>query len=110
MYSLALTNYFSKWAKVVTLKEVKKKNAIDFIRIHIIYQNGVPWYIIRDNDKLFFNKQMTSFYKRFKFAQHKSSMYNKPTNGLAEAFNKTLCNLLKKVLSKSKLNWLEKLG
>ncbi|XP_070046016.1 uncharacterized protein [Nicotiana tomentosiformis] len=32
-------------------------------------------------------------------------MYNVAVNGLAEAFNKTLCNLLKKVVSKSKRDW-----
>ncbi|KAL0439073.1 UNVERIFIED_CONTAM: hypothetical protein Slati_2390300 [Sesamum latifolium] len=31
-------------------------------------------------------------------------------NGLAEAVNKTLCNLLKKVVSKSKRDWHEKIG
>lgn len=39
---------------------------------------------------------------KFGFKQYDSSMYNAPANGLAEAFNKTLCNLLKKVVSKSK--------
>ncbi|XP_070041213.1 uncharacterized protein [Nicotiana tomentosiformis] len=32
-------------------------------------------------------------------------MYNATANGLDKAFNKTLCNLLKKVISKSKLYW-----
>ncbi|XP_070022108.1 uncharacterized protein [Nicotiana sylvestris] len=32
-------------------------------------------------------------------------MYNAVANGLAEAFNKTLCNLLKKVVSNSKRDW-----
>ncbi|KAL0290920.1 UNVERIFIED_CONTAM: hypothetical protein Scaly_2653900 [Sesamum calycinum] len=31
-------------------------------------------------------------------------------NGLAKVFNKTLCNLLKKVVSKSKRDWHEKIG
>ena len=35
-------------------------------------------------------------------------MYNAPANGLAEAFNKTLCNLLKKVVGKSKRDWHER--
>ncbi|KAK4593806.1 hypothetical protein RGQ29_017769 [Quercus rubra] len=35
----------------------------------------------------------------FGFKQHNSSMYNAPANGLTEAFNKTLCNLLKKVIA-----------
>ncbi|XP_070020131.1 uncharacterized protein [Nicotiana sylvestris] len=37
--------------------------------------------------------------------QHNASMYNVAVNGLAEAFNKTLCNLIKKVVSKSKRDW-----
>ncbi|XP_070031879.1 uncharacterized protein [Nicotiana tomentosiformis] len=66
LYILAATNYFSKWAEVVALKEVKKENVANFTR------------------------------------QHNSSMYNDAANGRAEEFNKSLCNLLKKVISKSK--------
>ncbi|KAL0290126.1 UNVERIFIED_CONTAM: hypothetical protein Scaly_2682400 [Sesamum calycinum] len=38
LYILAATNYFSKWAEAVPLKEVKKENVADFIRTHIIYR------------------------------------------------------------------------
>ncbi|XP_070046883.1 uncharacterized protein [Nicotiana tomentosiformis] len=58
LYILTATDYFSKWAEVVALKE-----------------------------------------------QRNSSMYNAAANGLAEALKKTLCNLLKKVISKSKRDW-----
>ncbi|KAL0374255.1 UNVERIFIED_CONTAM: hypothetical protein Sradi_3341200 [Sesamum radiatum] len=61
IYILAATDYFSKWAEAVPLKEVKKETVVDFIRVNIIFRYGAT------------------------------------TNGLAEAFNKTLCNLLKKV-------------
>ncbi|KAL0342548.1 UNVERIFIED_CONTAM: hypothetical protein Scaly_1917400 [Sesamum calycinum] len=37
-------------------------------------------------------------------------MYYAAANGLAEAFNKTLCNLLKKVVAKSKRDWHERIG
>ena len=37
-------------------------------------------------------------------------MYNAPANGLVEAFNKTLCNLLKKIFDKSKRDWHERVG
>ncbi|KAL0427683.1 UNVERIFIED_CONTAM: hypothetical protein Slati_2943100 [Sesamum latifolium] len=42
LYILAATDYFSKWAEVVPLKEVKKENVADFIRTNIIYRYGVP--------------------------------------------------------------------
>jgi len=92
------------------LKEAKKENIVDFIRTKIIYRYGVPRYIIVDNGKAFFNKLMTSLYEKFKFTQYKSLMYHAPVNGLAEAFNKTLCNLLKKVVPNSKRDWHERFG
>ncbi|XP_019184645.1 PREDICTED: uncharacterized protein LOC109179600 [Ipomoea nil] len=45
---------------------------------------------------------MDKICKLFDFKQRNSSAYYAAANGLAEAFNKTLCNLLKKVVSKSK--------
>ena len=84
---------------------MKTKNVIDFIRTQIIYRYGVPRYIITNNGEPFLKILMTNLYEKFKFAQHKSSMYNAPVNGLAEAFNKTLCNLLKKVVTKSQGDW-----
>ncbi|XP_074297816.1 uncharacterized protein LOC141628596 [Silene latifolia] len=37
-------------------------------------------------------------------------MYNASADGLSEAFNKTLCNLLKKVVAKLKRDWDERIG
>ncbi|XP_028065579.1 uncharacterized protein K02A2.6-like [Camellia sinensis] len=102
LYISAATDYFSKWAEVVPLKEVKKETAVDFIKSHIIYRYGVPRYIITDNGKSFYNSPMDKLCERFGFKQHNSSIYNAPANGLAEAFHKTLGNLLKKVVAKSK--------
>ncbi|KAM1588550.1 hypothetical protein ACFX10_027551 [Malus domestica] len=47
---------------------------------------------------------MDKLCEKYKFKQHKSSMYHAPANGLVEAFNKTLCNLLKKVIIRTKRN------
>ena len=109
-YILAATDYFSKWAEAIPLTEVEKENVVDFIRTHIIYQYGIPKYIITDNGKPFFNSLLTGQCEKFKFSQHNYSMCNAPVNGLAKAFNKTLCNLLKKVVAKSKRDWHESLG
>jgi len=37
-------------------------------------------------------------------------MHSAPADGLAEAFNKRLCNLLRKLVAKSKRDWHERLG
>ncbi|XP_038879215.1 uncharacterized protein LOC120071177 [Benincasa hispida] len=93
-YILAATDYFSRWVEVVAIKEAKKENVADFIRTLVIYRYGIPHRIMMDK-----------LCEKFKFKQYKLSMYNIAANGLVEAFNKTLCNLLKKIVSKSKRVW-----
>ncbi|KAM1151574.1 hypothetical protein EV1_033957 [Malus domestica] len=109
-YILAAKDYFSKWAKAIPLKEVKKATVVRFIKEHIIHRYGVPRYIITDNGKQFSNRLVDKLCEKYKFKQHKSSMYHAPANGLAEAFNKTLCNLLKKVIGRTKKDWHERIG
>ncbi|XP_070001979.1 uncharacterized protein [Nicotiana sylvestris] len=45
----------------------------------------------------------------FGFKQRNTSKYYDVVNGLADAFNKTLCNLLKMVVSESKRDWHNKM-
>ncbi|XP_070041633.1 uncharacterized protein [Nicotiana tomentosiformis] len=58
-----------------------------------------------DNGKSLDNRLMNKICEIFGFKQRNFSMYNVAANGLAEAFNKTICNFLKKVFSKSKWDW-----
>ena len=107
-YILAATDYFSKWAEVAVFRKVKKEIVINFIIRNIIFRYGVPRYIIIDNRKEFYKKPMGKLCNDSGFKQHNSSMYNAPAHGLVEAFNKNLCNLLKKVVGKSKRDWHER--
>ncbi|XP_019157968.1 PREDICTED: uncharacterized protein LOC109154689 [Ipomoea nil] len=66
-YILAATDYFSKWAEAVALKEVKKENFADFLCVHIVYRFGIPRYILTDNGKPFDNKLMDKICKLFDF-------------------------------------------
>jgi ribonuclease HI len=108
-FILAATDYFSKWAEAVPLKEVKAENVEDFIRTNLIYRFGVPARIISDNGPSFRNKYLEKMCAKFKIKHHFSTGYNPAANGQAEAFNKVLCKLLKKVVSQNKRNWHEKL-
>ncbi|KAA0059653.1 uncharacterized protein E5676_scaffold886G00800 [Cucumis melo var. makuwa] len=92
-YILAGTDYFSKWTEAVPLREVKKENIVNFVQTHIIYRYGIPHRIVTDNGRQLANTLMDKLCEKFNFKQYKSSMYNAATNGLAEAFNKTLCSV-----------------
>ena len=66
-YILTANDYFSKWAQEIPLREVKKENVVDFIRMHIIYRYGIPRYIITDSGKPFFNNLVTSLCEKLAF-------------------------------------------
>jgi len=108
-FILAATDYFSKWAEAIALKEVKAENVENFIRTNLIYRFGVPARIISDNGTNFKNRQIEKMCAKFKIKHHFSTGYNPSANGQAEAFNKVLCKLLKKVVSQNKRHWHEKL-
>ncbi|KAG9450526.1 hypothetical protein H6P81_010491 [Aristolochia fimbriata] len=109
-YILAATDYFSKWAEAAAYREVKATTIADFIRTQIIYRYGVPQYIVTNNGTPFRNKVMDCFCEKFRIQQRTSSAYNPTANGLVEAFNKTLCKILKKTIGANKKSWDEKLG
>jgi len=47
-FILVITDYFSKWVKVVPLNEVKTPNVIKLIKHHVLYHFDVPRRIIND--------------------------------------------------------------
>ncbi|KAG9453432.1 hypothetical protein H6P81_006336 [Aristolochia fimbriata] len=91
-------------------KEIKAATVVDFIRTQIVYRYGVPRYIMTDNGTPFRNKTMDNFCEKFGIRQRTSTAYNPAANGLAEAFNKTLCKILKKTVAGNKKDWHERLG
>ena len=103
-------DYFLKWAKVVPLKEVKKETVVQFIKNHIVFSYAISQYIITEKGNPFKNSLMDQFCEKFGIKQRFSTMYNVFANGLTEAFNKTLCKLLEKTVSKSKKDWHEWIG
>ena len=89
-FILAATDYFSKWAEAIPLREVKANNVMKFFRDHIVHRFGVPRRIISDNGTAFKNIKIYRFIERYKIDWRYSSIYNPRANSLAEAFNKTL--------------------
>jgi ribonuclease HI len=52
-FILAATDYFTKWAEAVPLKEVKATDVVKFFKTHILYRFGTPQRIISDNGTAF---------------------------------------------------------
>ena len=47
-FILTITDYFSKWAKVIPLREVKTSDVIKFVKHHVLYLFGVSRRIVHE--------------------------------------------------------------
>ncbi|XP_020596364.1 uncharacterized protein K02A2.6-like, partial [Phalaenopsis equestris] len=96
-------------AEAVPLREVTAQHVLQFFKSQIVYRFGVPRRVISDNGSAFKSTKINSFVRRHGIDWRYSTIYYLKTNGLAEAFNKTLVQILKKTLDENKRGWHEKL-
>lgn len=106
-YILASTDYFSKWEEAIALLEIKAFDIVWFIKVHLIYRFGVPDHIIIDNGQLFVSSPLYRLMAKYNINLEHSSYYYPQANGLAKTFNKTLCKIIKKMVSRHKKDWHE---
>ncbi|GFZ01910.1 hypothetical protein Acr_15g0005190 [Actinidia rufa] len=108
-FAVVAVDYFTKWAEaeaVATITEQKMKN---FLWKNIICRFGIPRVIITDNAKQFKGGQFEELCSELQISHHFSSPEHPQANGQVEVTNRTLFNILKTKLEKSKGLWAEEL-
>jgi hypothetical protein len=60
-FVLVVTDYFTKWTKAVTLKNMTHREVIEFIIEHIIYRFGIPQTLTIDQGASFMSKEVHEF-------------------------------------------------
>lgn len=66
-FILAATDYFSRWAEAIPLREVKAENIINFLERNIIYHFGVPHRITSDNGPAFRSHKLSGLLRNIRF-------------------------------------------
>ena len=74
-YIFAATDYFSKWAEAIPLRELKTDNVINFLERHIIYRFRVSRSITSDNAKAFTSTKMQRFIAKYNITWNYSTGY-----------------------------------
>eukprot|EP00253_Pinus_taeda_P031465 PITA_31465 len=82
---------------------------IQFLESNILSRFGCPEKIITDNAAAFKSKKMINFCHKYHITLGHSTAYYPQGNGLAESSNKSLINIIKKLLEENKKNWPRKL-
>jgi hypothetical protein len=106
---LTATDYFTKWIEAIPCRQENDSTIIQFLETNILARFGCPDKIITDNAAAFRSKKMVSFCHKFHITLGHSTAYYPQGNGLAESSNKSLVNMIKKVLEENKKNWHKKL-
>ncbi|KAM1990197.1 hypothetical protein ACFX15_031479 [Malus domestica] len=107
---LVATNYFTKWFEAKSYAELTSKDACDFVEEHIVTKFGVPKMIITDNDTIFTAERFKEYTASLKIRLEQSTPYYPQANGQAEASNKVLIGILKKIIKERPGMWHLKLN
>ena len=78
---------------------------IDFLENNILSRFVCPQNIITDNSQAFKSMAMISFCQKYNIVLDHSTAYYPQENGLVESSNKSLVNIIKKVLDENKRSW-----
>jgi len=99
---LTATNYFTRWIKVIPTRQATDLVIIQFLETNILSHFGCPSKIITDKAATFKSKKMIEFCDKYNIKLGHSTTYYPQGNGLAESSNKSLINIIKKMLEANK--------
>eukprot|EP00253_Pinus_taeda_P022351 PITA_22351 len=106
---LTATGYFTKWIQAIPSRQANDTVIIGFLETNILSRFGCPEKIITDNVVAFKSKKMISLCNKYHITLGHSTTYYSQGNGLAESSNKSLINIIKKLLEENNKNWHKKL-
>ena len=101
---LTATDYFTKWIEAIPSRQGNDTVIIGFLETNILYRFGCPEMIVTDNAAAFKSKKMINFCNKYHITLGHSTAYYPQGNGLAESSNKSLINIIKKLLEEKKKN------
>jgi len=106
---LTATDYYSKWIEAIPYRQANDSAIMQFLETNILSRFGCPKKIITDNAAAFKSKKMINFCHKYHITLGHSTAYYPQGSGLAESSNKSLINIIKKILEENKKNWHKKL-
>ncbi|CAN6562196.1 unnamed protein product [Malus baccata var. baccata] len=109
-FIIVATDYFTKWVEASAVKSITSVVVKNFIETKILYRYGVPETIVTDRGPFFISKEVKDFASKYRIKMIQSSPYYPQSNGQAEASNKILVNIIKRMVIDSPEKWHEKLG
>jgi transposase InsO family protein len=105
---LTAANYFTKWIKAIPTRNASHKVIICFLE-DIMARFGCQNRIVIDNAASFKAEPLIQFCEQFEITLIHSTPYYPQGNRIVESSNKSIINMIKKMLEDNKKAWDSKL-
>ncbi|XP_058220015.1 uncharacterized protein LOC131330449 [Rhododendron vialii] len=106
-YILVATDYFTKWVEAVPLKSVDQQEVIKVIKERIIHRFRLPEHLVADRGTIFMGEQVVNFAAQQHIIISNSTPYYAQGNGQAKSTNRTLVNIIEKMVEDNPRAWHE---
>jgi len=100
-YIIVAVEYLSKWQEAKAVSEANALSISNFLYQNIICRFGCFTQLHTDRRTEFVNEIVEKLTEKFRVKHHRSTPYRPQANGLVERFNKSLCDLLVKLVEES---------
>jgi len=107
-YALVATDYLTRWVEVRAMRN-KKSETVAMALLKIFGRMGVPRKLISDQGKEFISRSIRTVYQYLGIRRDAATPYHPETNGLTERFNRTLKDMISKIMMTTKIPWDEAL-
>ncbi|KAF1388735.1 hypothetical protein PFLUV_G00065720 [Perca fluviatilis] len=103
-YILVILDYATRYPEAIPLRTMATKGIAREL-VMLFSRVGIPDEILTDQGTPFMSRIMKDLCKLMKITQLRTSVYHPQTDGLVERFNRTLKQMLKKVMEADGRNW-----
>lgn len=108
-YIIVCTGYLTKWVETKVIKEETEEKVAEFLRESVIYKFGYPRELVTDQGSQFTSIMIEELLSHHKIKHMTSTPCHRQANGQVEVTNKALENILSKVVSSNRKDWVERL-
>ncbi|XP_050233141.1 uncharacterized protein LOC126681638 [Mercurialis annua] len=99
------TCYFIKWVEAKPLKSPTQEAVIIFFKEYIVHRHGLPESITTDQGTMFTGGDIVEWASQMKIKMVHSTTYYEQANGQAEATNKAIKFIVRKMIEENPRQW-----
>ena len=101
-YVIVATDYCTKWVEAKALRDNTAASMTKFLYEYIWCRYGCPIKLVSDEGGHFLGQVVESLTTFYAVVHKRSTLYYLQANGLEESTNKTLQNILRKIVNENR--------